>query len=132
MSILKTAVVLPLLAAPGTFSVEPAAVRSAVRSTEVRSASSSPLKEEVMIRQLRIERILMTLDQLATIAVHMPPERAATLEPVLVELADQTMELTTEKAVVSVKTDSALEKIEATLERLGSALERLVEPEMSL
>lgn len=93
---------------------------------------SSDEVEAVISRRIRIERILMALDGVAEVALQMSPEQSARLEPVIIDLAEQTLELTTEDAAFRGSTDVELSEIEATLEKLVTAVERLVEPEMTI
>lgn len=89
-------------------------------------------EDAIISRRLRIERILITLDGIAAAALQMNPDQAVQIEPVLVELAEQTLLLTSEDAVLEPSTDGELTEIEETVEDLVVAVERMVEPEMSL
>lgn len=75
------------------------------------------------LRQLRVERVLVALDRLAEVSLRMEPARAQILEPVILDIAEQVLDL---------KTDEDLERIETRVHHLVKALDRMVEPEMSL
>lgn len=83
-------------------------------------------------RRLRIERIMTTLGHVAEASMQMQPERAADLEPVLIDLAEQALVLTSDEALSSSSTDAKLSTIEDSLDKLVVALSRFIEPEMSL
>ena len=90
------------------------------------------VEQQVVTRKLRIERILVALDRVAETAMQMNPDRAASLEPVILDLANQTLELTDASAVAKADTDEALDELETTISQLVGVIGRLVEPEMSL
>jgi hypothetical protein len=110
----------------------PVSNKRADQKAQSRSKSKSSVDEEVIARRLRIERILMTLDVIAETAMQMDPVQSAQLEPVLVDLVEQTLALVPEEAVVQSKTDKQLDEIEATIDKLVLTLEGMVEPEMSI
>lgn len=102
-----------------------------------RSFSSRIKQDEIAIevivgRRLRIERILFSLETMAEASVQMSPDHASLIEPVITDLAEQTIELTDSDAVMDSSTDDEIEEIEKTLDQLVTAVERMVEPEMSL
>lgn len=83
-------------------------------------------------RRLRIERILVTLDRVAEVAGQMNPDQAAELEPVIVDIAERTLDLSDDESVRRSSTDDELTEIERTVDRLVTVVENMVEPEMSL
>ena len=95
-------------------------------------AKKRMVEEQVVTRKLRIERILVALDRVAETAMQMNPDRAASLEPVILDLANQTLELTDASEVAKADTDEALDELETTISELVGVIGRLVEPEMSL
>lgn len=97
-----------------------------------RAAQRTVSEAAELNRRLRIEQILMTLDRVAEVTGQMSPERAVALEPVLVDLAEQTLELTSDEAVQSPSTDEELDEIEGTVSKLVGVVETMIEPEMSL
>ena len=88
--------------------------------------------DQIINRRMRIEKILVTLDQVAQVTLQMGPEQSAWIEPVLVDLAEQTLGLTSDEAVSDRTTDEALDDLEGTVNKLVNAVSRMVEPEMSL
>jgi hypothetical protein len=139
MSRIKAVIVLPMLTSSGIALSQPrlaAAVAgnpgSAAARQEQNKVTKTMVREEVMLRQLRIERLLTALDRVAEAAGKMQPERAQALEPVVLDLAGQALNLTSERAVLNSATDEELEKLEKTVQRLMTVLSKHVEPEMSL
>lgn len=154
MTLIKSALALPALVAGLWLAKEAPPVKEAalasagVRTIEaqisdkisdVKAHRASPesrreakLTEAVVTRRVRIERILMTLDRVAEVTLQMNPDKAMRLEPVLVDLAEQTIKLTSADAVLRTSTDNELDQIEKTVDRLVTVVERTVEPEMTL
>lgn len=95
-------------------------------------AQHSPQMSFVLQRKERIQNVLIALDQVAEITAQMKPETADRIEPVIVDLAEQTIDLANERALQSDETDAALGKIEATVTELIRTMNRYVEPEASL
>jgi hypothetical protein len=89
-------------------------------------------EQAVMGRKIRIQKLLTTLDRVAEISMQMSPERSSTLEPVIVDLAERTLELTSNDTVRNDSTDQKLGQLELTLDRLVGVLGKIVEPEVSL
>lgn len=83
-------------------------------------------------RRLRIERLLISLDRVAEVALQMKPETTQRLEPVIVDLAEQTLELVGSDEIQNVKTDTELDRLETTVGELVNAMNKVIEPEMSL
>jgi hypothetical protein len=92
----------------------------------------SELEREVIARRMRIERIMMALDYVAEVTLQMHPDQIDAVEPVIVDLAEQTLELTSVEAVLDEATDEDLDQLETTVDDLVLAIERYVEPEMNL
>jgi hypothetical protein len=92
----------------------------------------SELERQVIARRMRIERIMMTLDYVAEVTMQMHPDQLDSVEPVIVDLAEQTLELTSVEAVLDEGTDEDLDELESTVDDLVIAIERYVEPEMNL
>jgi len=150
MTLIKFALVLPALVAGLWLAREAPPVKEAafastgVRAVEAKisdvkarrvspeSRREAKLTEAVVTRRVRIERILMTLDRVAEVTLQMSPDKAMRLEPVLVDLAEQTVKLTSAEAVLRTSTDNELDEIEKTVDRLVTVVERTVEPEMTL
>lgn len=89
-------------------------------------------EESVTYRRLRIERVLMTLDSVAAVAMQMQPEQASRIEPVLVDLAERTLLLVEDDAIKKTSTDAELDEIEETLTGLMSSINKTIEPEARL
>lgn len=102
--------------------------------TEAKAKSSkrADSTQESILRRVRVERILVTLDHVAAVAVQMNPDHADRIEPVINDLAEQSLELASEEAVSTSASDEDLERIEKTIDGLVTALDRMVEPELSL
>ncbi len=141
MSIVRTALVLSSLVA-GTWLVnkpetstaagvvsEPVRVVSV--SKTIQAAQQHP-NDPLLHRRLRIERVLLTLDQVAAVALQMTPEHSSRVEPVLVDLAEQTLELIDDASIRASATDDELDRIEETLMGLMTSINRMTEPEMTL
>lgn len=104
-------------------------------SAKVQSVASTKLAaagDLIVQRKLRIERLLISLDQVAAVTLMMKPETASRLEPVIVDLAEQTLKLVDNDAIVSVKTDNELDRLEVTVGSLMKTMDRVIEPEVSL
>lgn len=119
--------------------LEASATSDANKTSDANDTSASnDAKDEtlttdtVLTRRLRIERILMTLDGIAQVALQMSPDQALRIEPVLVDLAEQTIELSDEDLVRTSDADRELNEIENTVDELVAAIEKMVEPEHSL
>jgi hypothetical protein len=93
---------------------------------------NAPNESVLTQRKLRIQRLLISLDKVAAVAVQMKPENAERLEPVIVDLAEQTLNLVGQSEIQNVKTDSELDRLELTVGELANALSRTIEPEISL
>jgi hypothetical protein len=92
----------------------------------------SLLEQQMLSRRLRVERILFALDHVADVASHMSPERIASVEPVLTNLAEQTLELNSGEAMLDRDTDEKLDDLEDSVDGLVQAVELYIEPEMTL
>ncbi len=118
----------------GLQALSPTKVQSVVR----RVASTAERKiadrsgELLIQRRLRIERLLISLDKAASVAIQMHPQNSQRLEPVIVDLAEQTLNLVGSSEIQNVKTDSELDRLETTVGELVSAMNKMIEPEMSL
>ncbi|MES2857119.1 MAG: hypothetical protein V4692_14720 [Bdellovibrionota bacterium] len=144
MMILRAALVIPAFASGLWFSestVAPASAAGPVKAEASQAKKSSPAmspvavqkpNESVVARRLRIERVLMTLDHVAAVALQMNPESSERIEPVLVDLAEKTLELIDEDSIRSASADGELDRIEETLTGLMQTMNRMIEPEMTL
>ncbi len=102
-------------------------------STKSLEAKSETSKEALASdRRVRIENILGALNRVAEVSMQMDPDRAAELEPVILDLAEQAMELSASEVVVKASTDAELTKIEDQVKELTIALAGSIEPEMTL
>jgi hypothetical protein len=99
---------------------------------QIQGVSQTQNEEKIVLRRLRAERLLVTIHRVAELASQLSPDRAHRVEPVLVNLAEQTVTLTSREAAKSASTDVELEKLEVVLDRLASVLDHFVEPEVSL
>lgn len=115
------------LAAQPTARAETSEV-SVSTATKVQTLGNEP----IIKRKMRIERLLVSLDRVASVAIQMRPENAERLEPVIVDLAEQTLELVTHEAIQNNETDIELDRLEVTVGRLVKTMNRMIEPEMSL
>jgi hypothetical protein len=86
----------------------------------------------VVARKIRLQRLLGALDQVAEASLQMSPERAAYLEPVIVDLAEQTVALSEDQTITRASTETDLDRLETTVERLVQVVGRMVEPELSI
>ncbi len=86
----------------------------------------------VLQRRERLQKVLLSLDGIAQATLQLRPETASRIEPVVVDLAEQAIELTRDDSVVSGEADQALLKLENTVSQLVQTMSRYVEPEMSL
>ncbi|RYZ77313.1 MAG: hypothetical protein EOP05_02185 [Proteobacteria bacterium] len=105
--------------------------RSKVESSRAQLVSET-VSRSLVQRRLRIERLLVSLDSIAEVALQMKPETTQRLEPVIVDLAEQTLSLVGGDEIQNVKTDSELDRLELTVSQLVGALNKMIEPEMSL
>lgn len=108
------------------------AVASVPTEAKAKSSKRADSTQESILRRVRVERILVTLDHVAAVAVQMNPDHADRIEPVINDLAEQSLELASEEAVSTSASDEDLERIEKTIDGLVTALDRMVEPELSL
>jgi hypothetical protein len=138
MTLFQTAVMVPVLAIGATFDSHHASAAAAHYGERTLSAPHhADVKAElqtrfVLQRKARIQNVLLQLDHIAEVTAQMKPETADRVEPVIVDLAEQTIDLANEKALRSSETDSALTKIEATVGQLGKTMNRYIEPEANL
>lgn len=88
--------------------------------------------EVTLVRRTRIENILAVLNRVAEVSMQMEPERAAQLEPVILDLAERAMELSQKEVVLKASTARDLDQIEKTVRRLSHAVANSIEPEMRL
>ena len=88
--------------------------------------------ELTVVRRTRIENILAVLNRVAEVSMQMEPERAAQLEPVILDLAEQAMALSQREVVVKASTAKDLDQIEKVVRRLSHAVANSIEPEMQL
>jgi hypothetical protein len=129
----------PVIALGATFDshqVTAAASRFGERSLSMprhrAEPAPSPQINFVLQRKARIQNVLMQLDQIAQVTAQMKPETADRVEPVIVDLAEQAIDLANEQALQSSETDAVLTRIEATVTELTRTMNRYVEPEASL
>ena len=94
--------------------------------------ASTEADEVMVVRRTRIENILAVLNRVAEVSMQMEPERAAQLEPVILDLAEQAMALSQKEVVVKASTGRDLDQIEKTVRRLSHAVANSIEPEMQL
>lgn len=136
----KTTVVAPMPIAPkeaevklpeGTRRFEQAKAESA-SATKAAVTRAATQENQIIERRIRIERLLMALDQVAAVALQMQPEQAERLEPVIVDIAEQTLELVPDAQIKLASTDGELDRLEDMLGKLIGSMNRMVEPEMSL
>lgn len=139
MTIFQTALIVPAVALGATFDshqVTASAARFGERSMAMPKRGDEtqvqPQMNFVLRRKERIQNVLIQLDRIAQVTAQMKPETADRVEPVLVDLAEQTIELATEQGLQSPETDAVLERIEATVLQLTKTMNRYVEPEASL
>lgn len=125
---------LPLLfVAPLLISVSSASLEAKMPTKDqVAQTISTRGGELVVQRKLRIERLLISLDKAAEVAVLMHPQNSERLEPIIVDLAEQTLNLVGASEIQNVKTDAELDRLELTVGQLVHAMSRMIEPEMSL
>jgi hypothetical protein len=97
-----------------------------------KSAPAAKASYSVIYRRMRIDRVLTTLDQVAAVTQQMSPEHSNRIEPVLVDLAEQTLGLVDEETIGAKETDQQLDRIEETLTGLMRSVNRMVEPEVML
>ena len=86
----------------------------------------------VLQRRERLQKVMLALDGIAQATLQLKPETASRLEPVVVDLAEQAIELTRNESQNSVEADQSLLKLEKTVSQLVRTLNRFVEPELSL
>jgi hypothetical protein len=149
MSLLKSVVMIPAVASALWVARSPQVKvqkASSEVSTEVSTDFSSAVKMDdvvstvagedaaakVPMRKLRLQNLLATLNNIAEVSMQMAPERSANLEPIIVDLAERTIELTGAAAIQQESTDEKISQIEMTIDRLVGALNKSVEPEVSL
>lgn len=133
MTLLQSALIVPGLSLGAIFagSHQIGTQKSVLPAAAVVKTSQAQT-DFVLQRKERIQNILVALDRLAEITAQMKPETADRIEPVVVDLAEQTIDLANARALQSSETDASLNKIEHTLLELTRALSRYVEPEASL
>jgi hypothetical protein len=133
MSLLKVALVVPALMS-GLFwvKIDPGVPGEFPPPAVEEKSEGSELEREVISRRIRIEKILMTLEYVAEVTMEMHPDQLDAVEPVIADIADQTLELTSIEAVLDEATDKDLQEIEATVDDLVYAIERYVEPQINL
>ena len=101
--------------------------------SELNTAPTDRSNNEIVYqRRERVEHILGALNRINEVSMQMDPDRAATLEPVLMDIAEETMALSDRSTIVKPTTDEDLGRIEATVKKLSHAVARSIEPEMSL
>jgi hypothetical protein len=105
--------------------------RGATQATHIAQAPSNQMNF-VFIRKQRIQRVLVALDKVAAVTQQMKPENAERIEPVIVDLAEQAIELANENTLKADSTDLTLTKLETTVTELVHTMSRYVEPEASL
>lgn len=123
MTLIHTALMIPaatVLVAASVSQDRQSAINSKARATFVQQ------------RKERIERMLLALDRIAAATQQMKPETAARIEPVVADLAEQTIDLASQRALDSKSTDDQLTKLEATTSELMRTMRRIVEPEADL
>lgn len=96
------------------------------------SSKDVAVDEMTSVRRMRIENILAVLNRVAEVSLQMEPERAAQLEPVILDLAEQAMALSQKEVVVKASTGRDLDHIEKVVRRLSHAVANSIEPEMQL
>ena len=103
-----------------------------LKMNAIDTAAANQTPNFVFIRKQRIQRMLGSLDSVAAATQQMKPEMAERIEPVIVDLAEQAIELATDQSLQAPGTDAALTKLEITVTELVHTMSRLVEPEASL
>lgn len=108
-----------------------------VHSKKVEAAGSglgtlSLLESAVIERRMRVERVLVLLDAVAEATMTMGPEQASWVEPVLEDIAERSIGLISDDALLSDQSETELIEIEESVGKLVEAIDKLVEPEMSL
>lgn len=136
LSIVPALIVVPMLSVsfPTNANSEkalPTKVEPAVKQA-VTQVVNAPNEAVLTQRKVRIQRLLISLDKVAAVAIQMKPENTERLEPVIVDLAEQTLNLVGQSEIQNVKTDSELDRLELTVGELANALNRMIEPELTL
>jgi hypothetical protein len=139
MTLLQSALILPVITLAATFDshqVTAAASRFGERSMAVpktRTVRPAPPQTDfVLQRKERIQNVLVQLEHIAQVTAQMKPETADRVEPVIVDLAEQAIDLANERALRSSETDVVLTRLEMTVSELGRTMNRYIEPEASL
>lgn len=119
----------PVAPAPET----PAQTTVVKKKKKAQTAVAERMAADVIIeRRLRIEGLLTHLDQVAAVAMQMKPEEADRLEPVIVDLAERTLELVDAEALAEPAADIELEDLEEALAKLMEAVTLQVQTETVL
>ena len=88
--------------------------------------------DKIVERRLRIEGLLSNLDHVAAVAMQMKPEESDRLEPIIVDLAERTLELVDAEQLADPSADLELDDLEETLKGLMQALTRQFATETTL
>lgn len=88
--------------------------------------------DAIIERRLRIDGLLSNLDHVAAVAMQMKPEESDRLEPIIVDLAERTLELVDAEELRDPSADTELDDLESTLKGLMQALTRQVQTETTL
>ena len=98
----------------------------------VEPPKTAPVLQAVAQRRERIARLLVMLDHVASATLQLKPETASRVEPVVVDLAEQTIDLSSDGVIREDSTDARLMKLETTVSALVKVMRKYVEPEMEL
>ncbi|MES2964749.1 MAG: hypothetical protein V4760_12725 [Bdellovibrionota bacterium] len=98
----------------------------------VDSGATHAAADLIVERRLRIEGLLTNLDHVAAVALQMKPEESDRLEPIIVDLAERTLELVDAEQLSDPSADLELDDLEETLKGLMQALTRQVATETTL
>lgn len=88
--------------------------------------------DQIIHRRIRIEGLLTNLDHVAAVALQMKPEESDRLEPIIVDLAERTLELVDAEQLADPSSDRELDDLESTLKGLMEAVTRQVATETTL
>ncbi len=86
----------------------------------------------VLQRRERLQKVMLALDGIAQATLQLKPETASRLEPVVVDLAEQAIDLTRDDSLNAVESEQSILKLEKTVSQLLRTMSRYVEPEMLL
>lgn len=101
-------------------------------ATDPGPGTLSLLESAVIERRMRVERVLVLLDAVAEATMTMGPEQASWVEPVLEDIAERSIGLISDEALLSDQSETELLEIEESVGKLVEVIDKMVEPEMSL